>query len=448
MIPPTCIGLSLPSKTYRRSHPQTLSTATRGTTTSLSSTISPYQQPEKQHQQQEEERSEDEDRVFLEFCDMMGIEMPYASVRTTDESVAGRGVFCDLNRSSTNISGNKYDKDRTKDNFSRTSSSNSDSKNRWIVPKGTTMIRIPAPAVLCTPTASQFFPQTFQYIDECLRRISLQHRKGMSTQQHQSRTRRVVSKLGRFLSWPIRCVRNLRNSKSTTDNNTDDTIDLDPEVMEFADESDFWQIELTLYALECLQNHPDHPWTTWISQWRRDDPVQRLYERKGGVTFRDKDSIEECVDELHSLLPDANKLKLFAAVDIRLRRLEALKSLFRIDDDTVSGFDSMYGIVTSRAIGLGDDDETSSDESFSAVIPGFDMINHSPTSNLCLSFDEETNYFELIARRDIAHNEELFLTYTRPGTGTIDGTNDSWNEESAIWTLVQWGIPERKKKRQ
>lgn len=97
--------------------------------------------------------------------------------------------------------------------------------------------------------------------------------------------------------------------------------------------------------------------------------------------------------------------------------------------------DAHYGLVTSRAIELG-----GVEAPFSAVIPGLDMINHSPDPNLVLSYVEDTDHFELVATRDIAENEEFFLRYTRPGTGQLEG--NAWDEESAIWTLIQWGILE------
>jgi hypothetical protein len=300
------------------------------------------------------------------------------------------------------------------------------------------MIRIPASAVFCSPTASKLFPDTATNLNDRLQKIQKQ-------QEERKRDSGKLRSLMRLLKRPFR--RWNRTSGKADDDDKRSKLQSFEEIMEFADESDYWQIELTVYALRCLQHIVDDrrddkgcsennhsPWATWISQWQRHDPVQRLYEQS--VMYNNMDAIEKCVDQLHQLLPDADRLKIFAAVDIRLRRLHALKNIFSVSD--VAGLSSMYGLVTSRAIELGGDEPSNN---FAAVIPAFDMINHSPNPNLCFSYDEDTDYFELVAQRDIADGEELFLSYTRPGSGTYDGA-DNWNEESAIWTLVQWGIPE------
>ena len=70
----------------------------------------------------------------------------------------------------------------------------------------------------------------------------------------------------------------------------------------------------------------------------------------------------------------------------------------------------------------------------------FDMINHNVVPNLGLSFDGSN--FELIALRDIDENEEFFICYTRE-ISTLEHDTDSlslWDD--AIWSLVQWGIPQ------
>jgi hypothetical protein len=76
------------------------------------------------------------------------------------------------------------------------------------------------------------------------------------------------------------------------------------------------------------------------------------------------------------------------------------------------------------------------------IIPMFDMINHSVVPNIGLSFDGSN--FELIALREIDENEEFFICYTRE-ISSLEHDNDSlssWDEDSAVWTLIQWGVPQ------
>ncbi|KAL3923367.1 MAG: hypothetical protein SGARI_006234, partial [Bacillariaceae sp.] len=158
---------------------------------------------------------------------------------------------------------------------------------------------------------------------------------------------------------------------------------------------DLWQMELTLFALDVLESKGEqHPWSLWVSEWFRDDPFQRLHE--ANVQWSDAAHVEKCVEELQELLPEANSLTLTAAVDLRLRRLHALKNLYDVQD-VGPPLDTMYGLVISRAIELGD--------GIAGVIPMFDMINHSYQPNLALCFDGLT--FEMVAQRDIAKDEEV-----------------------------------------
>jgi SET domain len=261
------------------------------------------------------------DATFHSWCQSVGIETPMAQVRTTEESVAGRGVFA------------------TRD-----------------VEEGSVVMRIPERIVLHNGNAALYFPETADLLARRRAKLLKQYRR-----RH---------------SWWNRIF---NRSKAHE--------------FEFADPSDWWQAELSLYCMECIKtNH--HPWNFWISQWSRNDPVQRLLEK--GATLDDCDEVDECVAELAALLPEASRVKLFAAVDIRLRRMDSLKQLFRINDDE-GHFHPLYGRLLSRAIELG--------EQSSGVIPGFDMINHSPTPNLALAFDGR--HFEMIALRNIAEDEEV-----------------------------------------
>ncbi|CAJ1896654.1 unnamed protein product [Cylindrotheca closterium] len=188
---------------------------------------------------------------------------------------------------------------------------------------------------------------------------------------------------------------------------------------EFAEPSDLWQAEFTQYCLSSLESN--NFWAPWIQQWQRDDPMQRLFERN--VSPDDENSIIKCIAEIKKdLLPNEDPLKIRAAVDIRLRRLAELKELYGLADSD----SSMYGTVISRAIDLGD--------GTLAVIPMFDMVNHSMNPNLNLSIDFEHEMLDMKATRPIKKGEEMFVSYH-------DEENQD-NEFGSLWSAVQWGIPE------
>merc|ERR1712232_1109463 len=89
----------------------------------------------------------------------------------------------------------------------------------------------------------------------------------------------------------------------------------------------------------------------------------------------------------------------------------------------------MYGLLTSRAIDLGDGTV--------GVIPMFDMVNHcSKDPNLILSFDGSGS-FEVKARRDIKKGEELLLCY--------QDEEIEHDEYSDLWAAIQWGVPQPQK---
>lgn len=190
-------------------------------------------------------------------------------------------------------------------------------------------------------------------------------------------------------------------------------------VYEFIDSSDLWQATLTSFCLEALET--GHPWSGWISQWQRSDPMQILLDR--GITWRDEDQVLDCVEELSRMLPDVSKTKLRVAVEMRLGRYEDLSNVFGFDDRKAS---SMFGILTSRAIELGED--------VLGVLPAFDMINHSDKPNIGMEYGN--GKFHLWALKDIQADEELFVCYTSKTAAT-----STWQEEDAVWMLVQWGIP-------
>lgn len=194
------------------------------------------------------------------------------------------------------------------------------------------------------------------------------------------------------------------------------------------DEIDNWQPELTAYALAAIASN--HPWSDWVSQWNRDDPMQRLFE--DGVQTSDGEKISAVADDLHRMLPELSQLELQAAIQIRLQRFEEQMKIY-FNDDIYNGFTRaevarMYIILGSRALDLSDD--------IIGVVPMYDMMNHSLDPNLAFIMNEDYK-LELFASRDIAEGEELFLCYNDQNEIEEDG----WTEMNALWTLVQWGIP-------
>lgn len=182
-------------------------------------------------------------------------------------------------------------------------------------------------------------------------------------------------------------------------------------------DGEFWNAELTSYALVAVEE--DHPWSTWISQWQRDDPTHRLISSCPRPD--DEKAISATADELRTLMPDLSHLHLQAALAIRLGRFEEHRRLAGLSDDARTA--AMYSVLGSRAIDLGGD--------VVGVLPFFDMINHSLEPNLALSFDGDS--FELVAKRAVGEGEELLLQYTR--------NDEEMDETNALWALVQWGIP-------
>lgn len=304
------------------------------------------------------------DLQFHAWCSSVGIETPLAKLETTPRSVAGRGVFASAN-----------------------------------ITEGDVVIAIPEEIVLHEYNAAACFPTVARKLWNC-------------------RSRFDDELYGR----PRRRRRFWRNLFSRHRQPKGKNVE-----MEFTHPSDFWQATLTSFSCACLEesNNQDPPflWTPWISQWRRSDPMQSLFEK--GVSWRDDEDVLACVEELSQMLPEASKIKLRAAVEMRLGRLEELRAIFQLDKDV----SSMFGKITSRAMDLG--------EGVVGVLPMYDMINHCNEPNLALSFGDEN--FSLWALRDIEEGEELFVSYK-----CGDDERQEWDETDAIWMLMQWGIPMRK----
>jgi len=194
--------------------------------------------------------------------------------------------------------------------------------------------------------------------------------------------------------------------------------------IKFLKDTELWQPELAQYALSAIEE--DHPWADWISQWRRDDPMHKLFV--SGANSEDERAISAAADELQKMMSQLSHLKLRAALALRLGRMEEHSSIYGLLDDTKIKdihVSEMYSLVSSRAI------ELDADTGLTGIIPFYDMINHSLRPNLNLDYDGEV--FELFANRNVEAGEELFLTYTKLG--------EPMDENNALWALVQWGIP-------
>ena len=188
----------------------------------------------------------------------------------------------------------------------------------------------------------------------------------------------------------------------------------------FSDEQ-FWQAELTSYALEALETN--HPWSNWISQWFRDDPYQQLVD---STKWRvDGDTFNKTLEDFSALAPDISKYKVNAAIGIRLAELDGYRRKYL---NKVPSSESTYTTLTSRAIGIAD--------GVTACLPMHDMINHSFEPNIAMQFNENAGSFEFVALQDIPKDSELFLSY-------MDVTDEEgkWDEDKATWMLIQWGIP-------
>ena len=297
--------------------------------------------------------SSSSDDVFHNWCDTVGIQTPQARLRTTSESVAGRGVFAVGD-----------------------------------VEEGDVVISIPEYLLLHEYNAEQGFPAL--------------------TKRNQDIRQNYFDNSNKRKWWR----RLLSKTKRTRKQN-------DVEEFHFVTPDDFWQAELTSYAIAALKQE-NHIWAPWIEQWQRNDPMQRMFKK--GISWKDEDAVNDGVKELQKSLPDVPDYKLRAAVHIRLGRMEELQRLHGMSDDDLE----MYGTLISRAIEIGD--------GVIGVIPMFDMINHSRKPNLGLHFNGKE--FGLCALRDIQDGEEFFLCY-----GKVDN-GDGWDENEAVWSLVQWGIPE------
>lgn len=281
-----------------------------------------------------------QDVAFNSWCTEVGVLCPSVEVRTTPQSVAGRGVFT------------------TND-----------------VEEGDTVLSIPYYSALTQENGRKYFPDIAKQLDKCRTKV-----KG-----------------------PIRRAWNRIRGKTEVD---------------VLDDEQFWQAELSAYALEAVRTN--HPWSSWISQWQRDDPYQQLVDMS---TWRSDDEvISKSLEDFSKIAPHISHYKVNAAIGIRLARLNDYAVKYQ---NKVPYSESLYTTLTSRAIDISD--------GVTACLPMHDMINHSFDPNISMQFND--GYFEFIALQNIAKDTELFISY-------MDVTNEGiWDEDKATWMLVQWGIP-------
>jgi len=312
------------------------------------------------------------DAAFHEWCTTIGITCAGAQVRTTPQSVAGRGVFS------------------TKD-----------------LVAGEKLIKIPYHAALTQGNGALNFPSLAKEL------LHLREQNAQQQQPSGSALRRLWNRLRRKQQPPIAKETNAGENAQ-----------------------EYWKEELTSYALEAIEQ--DHPWSTWIEQWQRNDPMQTLVDQ--GTWTHDNpvytniypngiaESILTAVNDFQEMAPDIPDYKIGAAVGIRLELVDDY--LFQYSNKVPTSA-SLFSLAVSRAVGL--------TERVTAIIPMHDMINHSAQSNVEMAFNEKDGVFgsfSLIASVDIPKDTELFLRYT-------DVTDDEgkWNDDKATWLLTQWGIP-------
>lgn len=257
------------------------------------------------------------------------------------------------------------------------------------VSEGDELISIPLYVALTQDNARRYFPTLAQKLEEC--------RGG--AQKQPGRIKRIWNRI-------------LRRRPARDEPISDD---------------DYWQSELTAYAMQALE--VNHPWSTWISQWQRDDPLQSLVD-KSTWRMEDDESTQTAVSDFHSMAPDIPEYKIHAAVGIRLQELDEYNERYSSKDGVLMS-ESMYTTLISRAIGLS--------ETVTAILPMHDMINHSDEPNVAMEFgveEDEAPALKMVATRDMPKGCELFNSYY--GVTDDEGV---WDEDKAAWLLAQWGIP-------
>ena len=219
---------------------------------------------------------------------------------------------------------------------------------------------------------------------------------------------------------------------------------------EITDETTMWAPILTKYALQAKASK--HPWSEWIEQWNRCDPMHDAYLKMGPILkivgngspehqMMMEELIGDTATKIQEMMPHIDEKYLQAAISIRLSRLEAhFRLLGFADDDNIDMDEALrlYSLITSRAIEL-DSDTT-------AVLPFYDLANHNLDPNLGLEFVENdgdndgnangvesAGFYSIFARRDIVAGSELFFRYTK-----FDEAMDS---NAAMWAAINWGIP-------
>ena len=229
------------------------------------------------------------------WCDSVGIPVsPSVRLRTTPESVAGRGVFSVLP-----------------------------------LREGEVVARIPTACVLHPENAAGAFPAVAEELGRARAAAASGGGEGGSGGGSRRRDgfRRRISAL-----WD-RAMRR-RGATATA-------------VKDGEEDGGEWQAELTRYALAAVDE--GHPWGEWISQWNRDDPVHGLF--RDNVRADDEDAVLGAVGRLREMLPLPGWM-FRGALAIRLGRLEAHRSLLGLADDVRTS--EMYSVLGSRAMDLGD----------------------------------------------------------------------------------------------
>ena len=154
---------------------------------------------------------------------------------------------------------------------------------------GDEIISIPYYAALTQENAAEYFPT----LASELRQIAMQHNQKSSAKANY--LKRIWNKIRRRKS----------AHQEESEKNNDKR----------------WKEELTAYTLMALENN--HPWSPWIDQWKRDDPLQTLVDNTkiDGMWSDDEAGFKTLVSDFHKMSPAIPEYKIGGALWIRLQQL-------------------------------------------------------------------------------------------------------------------------------
>jgi len=219
-----------------------------------------------------------DDTLMHSWCDSIGIAInPSVQLLTTPQSVAGRGVFA-------------------------------------VQPlvKEELAAAIPTYAIFHPENARNMFPEVAYQLQQKQREKQQQQLPQNvdneptclaeeSGRDESTKKRNLFQRLKRRLL--------KRGKRGKTNISADDNVGHSEEIP--------WQVELTEYALAALKE--GHPMAPWILQWKRDDPVQRLFQNGPPNLPHDSERVQATALELQQQVSNELPIhKILAALNIRL----------------------------------------------------------------------------------------------------------------------------------